>query len=224
MNNSPQNQLPADRSSDAHEIRSELSSNEDALRALNEIVKEPEQDVEIPPVPEDLREQWRERYGEASERAAIPTQTESGWSFRKLFPIAGLALPALVAMLFFFNQSPLPSGTPGNVSQNDVVLRGGGEYSPGPDTVTLFIPSETISFAEMAATRGDGLIFEINDSSEATTIMGQKDLTSAILVDARNGLVYPLPGSLDNGIPLLENVAEADQFDFSEAIDSYLEK
>jgi len=54
MNNSPQNQLPADRSSDAHEIRSELSSNEDALRALNEIVKEPEQDVEIPPVPEDL--------------------------------------------------------------------------------------------------------------------------------------------------------------------------
>jgi len=127
-------------------------------------------------------------------------------------------------MLFFFNQSPLPSGTPGNVSQNDVVLRGGGEFSPGPDTVTLFIPSEKISFAEMAATRGDGLIFEINDSSEATTIMGQKDLTSAILVDARNGLVYPLPGSLDNGIPLLENVAEADQFDFSEAIDSYLEK
>ncbi|MFT6575950.1 MAG: hypothetical protein ACJA16_004157, partial [Akkermansiaceae bacterium] len=86
-----------DRSREAANLRDELSDQPDAIRSLDALAREESSDDSIPPIPDDLRDQWQDRYGAA--RQPVPPEKESWlgkvsklWLYGGATALAALAL------------------------------------------------------------------------------------------------------------------------------------
>jgi hypothetical protein len=110
-----------------------------ALRVLSETADTPPDDAETPPLPETLRDQWREAYGENTK--AEPAATREGWWRRLVRGIAtprgawagGLAAAAVIAVMMMRPDVPVdgPGGT--------VVTRGGGQGTASANVARLVV-------------------------------------------------------------------------------------
>lgn len=210
-----------DRSLEAMRVRDELSHDADALRALDAIAKKSEEEAatEIPPLPDDLRSAWGQRYGEA-QKAVTPVPEKMGffekltshWSRAALGGLAGASL-ALVAVLFVFNQTSPPN------PNDSVVLRGGGDFTPTKETAILYLASDSVSFAQFSETRSGGVVLEVTDEQDALRLISENKISEAVLLDARTGTVRLWKDGYGEETLLLE---KGDVFDLSEALEIYL--
>ncbi len=214
------NKAQPDHSQEAAQIREELRGREDALLALDHLAREEQADVALPPVPEDLREQWKERYGEASKKTTPPEEATTHQSYN-IWGLGSMATIAAVAMFLIIRNGgpePLDSDQPFGPE----IMRGGGTFSATPETVTIFIASDQVSYQDMIPTRKAGLILEAKDEEDVQRVLMQHQLNNAILVNAATGMLFPIPGQAGDEIQLIANPKSADQYDFGEAIDAFL--
>ena len=134
MNNSP------DRTKEAAKFREELAHDPHAQRALDALAKmsDEEKSVEIPPIPDDLKGLWRDRYGEARETVTEPSffeKLKTRWSSFALGGVAATSLAA-IAFLFVINQN-----TTAPTPDQAVTMRGGGDFQPSKDCLLYTSPS-----------------------------------------------------------------------------------
>ncbi|MGJ8697862.1 MAG: hypothetical protein ACSHYF_16205 [Verrucomicrobiaceae bacterium] len=210
-----------DRSLEALRVRDELSHDSDALRALDALAKmsEEESAVEVPPIPDDLRAQWGERYGEA--RQAVPVAKEGffaslkeRWSGWALGGVAATSLAA-IALLFVLNQGGTPSMSGGDAP----VMRGGGDFQPTKETVILFIGSAEVSFEEFFETREGGLVLEAADEADVERVIADNGLSEAVVIDAGTGTLRLWKDGFGDEVKLIEG---GDAYDLSEALENHL--
>jgi hypothetical protein len=209
-----------DRSSEAAKVRDELSDHPDVLRSLDALAREDSDEVEIPPIPDDLRDQWQDRYGAA--RQPVPAEKKSWLSRFSGFWMYGGAT-ALAALAIFFvlqHESPV---TP-SPDDDTVLMRGGGDYESSETKLIVFIPSNTISLESFASTRKENSVLEAKDMDDATRLLTEKNIKDAVILDARGGGLFEWIGKPTKGLQLLETSSDFDEYDLSEALDEYLKQ
>jgi len=216
------NKSHPDRSAEAISVREELAHNSDATIALNAIARENSSDLEIPPVPDDLRDQWKERYGEAADRTPAPEHTSWLDRIPSFFKLG--ATTALAALALFLVLRPSDFTAPSSQPFDTATLRGPGTFTPTPDTVTIFIESDHISFQDMVPTRKPGLILKASNLEDAGQVIHQNKLSSAVILQAATGIIYPFPGKAGDQLQIVDDPQNSDQYDLSEALDNYLKK
>jgi len=220
MNKPPQ----PDRSVEARRMREELAHDENALRALDAMAHENEAGVEIPPVPDDLRGKWLDRYGEPEESRAKPRENNSLSFFERFSRLltygGGAAALAAIAVLIAINFGN--PDAPSSDGDAPVAFRGGGDFVPRADTTVIFIANETIPFSEFAESRNAGKVLQANNLESAQKLIADEKLESAVILHAATGNIQTWSGALSEEISLKELPGTFDAFDLSEAIDGFL--
>ena len=213
-----------DRSVEAQRVREELAHDETALRALDAMAHDAEPEVDIPPVPDDLRGKWLDRYGEPEAARAKPKENASVSFFERfsrLFVYGGgataLAAVAILLAVNFGNPD-----TPSGGGNGPVVMRGAKDFVPRADTTIVFIANEAIPFSEFAESRNVGKVLPASDLESAQKVIAEKELESAVILDASTGKIQTWSGALSDEIPLEDLPGTFDAFDLSEAIDGFL--
>ncbi len=204
-------------------IRDELPPDSPGHQALDAIAMEEKGELELPPVPEDLREQWKDRYGEASEpRPATPEAQQSSTPWWQML---GLGSVALLALFFIIRQggpsAPLPDSD--DPFQNPALMRGEAIFTPASDTPVYLIPSATISPEEMRKIHQSGEIIAVTDQNQAMELLEKRGHTNAVLLDAATGMLFPFPGKPGDEVQLISDPASTDIYDLAEALDAYLQ-
>ncbi|YCM42156.1 hypothetical protein V2O64_12670 [Verrucomicrobiaceae bacterium 227] len=208
-----------DRTSEAASIRDELSHQPEVLRSLDVLAREEATDVPIPPIPEDLREEWEDRFGAARQPVA---EERPSWFARisQLWLYGGAAAVATIVIFISLKGDPaiVTPHIPGPP------LRGGGEFVAKEDTMTVFIGSETIPFQAFADTRQADFILGATDLDSAVALLEQKQIDHAVILDATTGLLHPWTGDLLEPVQLQEVTDATDEYDLSEALDGFLKE
>lgn len=214
MKNKPQ----PDRTAEAALVREELSDQADALRSLDALAREDQSEVEIPPIPDELREQWKDRYGVARQPVA---REKKSWfpGLGRLWVLAGTAAVAAIAVMISLKEEPTAASP-----NHPVVLRGAGEFSPKKDTIAVFIPSDSITFEAFSATRQDGYSREASDVDSAVALLRSEQIDSAVIIDAASGQFHPWSGELHEPTTPGSLSGSPDEYDLSEALDDFLKE
>lgn len=220
MNKSPQ----PDRSAEAQRVREELAHDENALRALDAMADQNEGEVDIPPVPDDLRGKWVDRYGEPEAARAKPKENASlsfFERFSRLLAYGGgaTALAAVVVLIAINFSTPDSPSSDGN---DPIPMRGAKDFVPRADTTVIFIANETIAFAEFKNSRQAGMVFQASDLGNALAVIKEKELESAVILHAATGKIQAWRDGLDDETPLEGLSENFDAFDLSEALDGFL--
>lgn len=201
--------------------RAEYADDPHIIRALEELAPEQSGDEEeLPPVPDDLRGKWRERFGEVREESAQQEQGTSffaafwenlavSWKQASGFAVAGIVL-AIVAMQQFSSPPEKP------------VMRGGEVTSSPSAVVTIFIASDDIPFETFVSTWSGGLLLEAADEAEAKQLANSQSLTNPWVLNAGSFTVYRLDAGPAGGTRLFEPGEEVDEYDLSLALDDFL--
>jgi hypothetical protein len=213
-----------DRTPEARRIREELSHDADALHALDAMAAQSSEEVsvEVPPLPDDLRATWGQRFGEAQkavvpEKMTLVEKLKHQWS-KIIFGRIAVTSMAVVALLFFLNSESNKTVTP----PGQPVMRGGGDFSPTKDTTIFFIPSEAISFADFRETRPDSHVIEVDQAAVTAMDPSSDQWGEAVIVDAANGTVQLWKSGLNEKTIILEEAGDA--LDLSEALQNYLDQ
>ncbi len=204
---------------------SEFPEEKGMQASLEVLAKKEERQVEVPPVPDDLRDQWKDRYGlEREEGAKAKVVRESWWS-RLLggnyFIYGGVGALAGVVLLISLK---FGGEEVGPVEKGEIVLRGADDFEPKSDTMTVFIASEVVSFESFAAAREEGFSLQANDVEDGVRILKDKGIQSAVIYEASSGMVTPWDGELMEGVKVHQVVDETDEYDLSESLDRFLKK
>ncbi|MDF1712728.1 MAG: hypothetical protein P1U90_10860 [Akkermansiaceae bacterium] len=210
-----------DRSLEAANVREELSDSPEAQRALDALSREEGGDTDIPPIPDELREQWKDRYGVA--RQPVP-QEKTSWlaRFSKLWMYGGAtALAALVIFISLRDDPAMPGGSGGG-SSDPTILRGGGDFNPVADTITVYIASESVSFQSLYETRQARFTLEAASLENAVDLLKRESIKSAVILNGSTGTLTPWNGELLEDVQLLEVTPATDEYDLSEALDTFL--
>ena len=222
MNKSPQ----PDRSAEAQRVREELAHDENALRALDAMADQNEGEVDIPPVPDDLRGKWIDRYGEPEAARAKPEENSKVSFFERFSRLlaygGGATALAAVMVLFAINFSNPDTPPSGGDGPGPVVMRGAKDFVPRADVPVIFIPSEEIPFAEFEGSRQAGKAFQASSVENALELIKEKELDSAVILHAATGNIQPWRVDLDEETTLEGLSENFDAFDLSEAIDGFL--
>ncbi|MFT6239394.1 MAG: hypothetical protein ACJAQT_001473 [Akkermansiaceae bacterium] len=207
-----------DRSREAANLRDELSDQPDAIRSLDALAREESSDDSIPPIPDDLRDQWQDRYGAA--RQPVPPEKES-WlgKVSKLWLYGGAT--ALAALALFVSLRNDPTITP---NKPDVTMRGGGAFTPIADTITIYLASDSIPFQSLYVTRQADFTLEAKDLNDAITLLKKEGLKSAVILNGKTGILTPWNGELLEDVALLKVTDSTDEYDLSEALDTFLKQ
>ena len=227
-----QDRPPADRTEEAMKFREELerenSVEADAgLAALDGLarVSEKEGEVEVPPVPEDLRSQWQDRFGmersreDVVERVSFFDRMMSWWRGPRAYgAAAGMAL--VVVFLVARTGNETGGGGATGDENGGVVLRGAEDFEPGDEVALVLIPARDLTFEMFEATRAGGSLYEAGDREGALALIADKGLKAAVVVDAATGEVFPWKGGAGEVVDLFEE--EFDEFELSVAVDDYL--
>ena len=192
MNNSPQ----PDRSAEARRVREELAHDDKALRALDAIAHEKEAEVDIPPVPDDLRGKWIDRYGEPEAARAKPKENAKVSFFERFSRLlaygGGATALAAVMVLIAINFSKPATPSNGGGDGPSVTMRGAKDFVPRADVPVIFIPSEDIPFAEFEGSRQAGKAFQASSVENALEMIKEKELDSAVILHASTGNIQPV--------------------------------
>lgn len=207
-----------DRTAEAASIRDELSHQPEVVRSLDALAREEAPDVPIPPIPDELREQWQDRFGVAREPVA---EEKTSWfaKISQLWLYSGAAAVAAIAILISLKDDPAtitPDG-PGP-------MRGGGEFVAKADTMTVFIGSDTIPFQAFFLTRQADFTLEAADLDAAVTLLTENKITNAVILNASTGQLHPWTGELLEPVQVTEMTGTTDEYDLSEALDGFLNK
>lgn len=207
-----------DRSSEAANVRDELPDSPEALRSLDALAREDSPDTPIPPIPDELREQWKDRYGAA--RQPIPADKTS-WlgKLSSLWMYGGAT--ALAALVIFISLKDDPAN-PSPGSDNTPLMRGGGDFTPMKDTITIYLASESISFKALYESRQANFTLEAKDLDDAVALLKRENITSAVILDGSTGILTPWNGELLEDIDLIKVTPTTDEYDLSEALDAFL--
>lgn len=210
-----------DRSLEAANVRDELSDSPDALRSLDAIAREESSDTSIPPIPDELREQWKDRYGAARQPVA---EEKKSWLGRisSLWMYGGATALAAIAILIALKDDPA-SVTNDPVNPN-ILMRGGDNFAPVADTITVYLASEKIPFQALFVTRQADFTLEAKDLESAVQLLQEKNIKSAVILDGKSGTLTPWNGQLLKDVDLIEVSETTDEYDLSEALDKYLEQ
>jgi hypothetical protein len=207
-----------DRTAEAASIRNELSHQPEVVRSLDALAREEAPDVPIPPIPDELREQWKDRFGAAREPVV---EEKPSWfaKISQLWLYSGAAAVAAIAILISLKDdptAPTPDG-PGP-------MRGGGEFVAKADTMTVFIGSDAIPFQAFYLTRQANFTLEAANLEAAVTLLKENKITNAVILDASTGQLHPWTGELLEPVQLKEMTGTTDEYDLSEALDGFLQK
>ena len=206
-------------------MRDELPPDSPGHRALDAIAMEEKGELELPPVPEDLREQWKDRYGEAAEPRAATSPKEER-SSTPWWQMLGLGSVAILALFFIIGKggpsAPLPNSD--DLFGNPALMRGEVTFTPAPDTPVYLIPSATISAEEMRKIHQGGEIIAVTDQNQAMESLQERGHKNAVLLDAETGMLFPFPGKPGDEVQLVNDPSKADIYDLTEALDAYLQQ
>ena len=213
-----------DRSAEAQRVREELAHDDNALRALDAMTHVNEEEVDIPPVPDDLRGKWLDRYGEPEAARAKPEENASVSFFERFSRLlaygggatALAAIAVLIAVNFGSPDAPAGGGS------DPITMRGGEDFVPRADTTVVFIANEEIPFSEFAESRNAGKVLQASDLENALSVIKENELESAVILDASTGKINTWSGELSEEISLEDLSSNFDAFDLSEAIDGFL--
>jgi hypothetical protein len=209
-----------DRSSEAATVRDELPDSPDVLRALDALAREESADTTIPPIPDELREQWHDRYGAA--RQPVPAPKTSWLSkLSSLWMYGGATALAAFVILFALRDDPA-SPNPGTGGGTPALMRGSGDFTPIADTITVYLASENITFQNLYETRQADFTLEAKDLSEAVALLEKEKIQSAVILNGNTGILTPWTGELLEDIELIKVTPTTDEYDLSEALDAFL--
>ena len=213
-----------DRSAEAQQVREELAHDDNALRALDAMADQSDEEVDIPPVPDDLRGKWVDRYGEPEAARAKPKENASVSFFERFSRLlaygGGATALAAVAVLIAINfgNPEAPSGG----GSDTVIMRGVEDFVPKADTTIVFIANADIPFSEFAETRNVGKVLQAGDLESAQKVIDEEKLESAVILHAATGKIQTWSGALSDEISLEDISGTFDALDLSEAIDGFL--
>ncbi len=209
-----------DRNLEVANVREELADSTDVQHALDALSREESGDTEIPPIPDELREQWKDRYGVARQPVA---DERISWlaRFSKLWMYGGATALAALVIFISIKDNPATPGT-GTGRTDPAILRGGGDFKPVADTVTVYLASESISFQALYETRQARFTLEAVSLEDAVSLLKREDIKSAVILNGSTGTLTPWNGELLEEVALLEITPTTDEYDLSEALDSYL--
>ncbi len=207
-----------DRNPEAAKVRDELSDSPDALRSLDAIAREETPDAAIPPIPDELREQWKDRYGVA--RQPVSTEKQSWLSkISRLWMYGGATALAAIAILIALKDDP---AVPSDPKDPTTLMRGGDDFAPVADTITVYLATENIPFQSLFVTRQADFTLEAKDLEGAVVLLKEKEIKSAVILDGSNGVLTPWNGQLLKDIDLIKVSDTTDEYDLSEALDDFL--
>lgn len=209
-----------DRSLEAANLRDELSDQPDALRSLDALAREETSDDPIPPIPDDLRDQWQDRYGAARQPV---TEEKKSWlsKISSLWMYGGAtALAAIAIFIALKDDSPV---TPGG-NNPPPTMRGGNDFEVTTAHPIVFIPSESISFEAFVSTRSANSTLQATDLDDAVQLLTERNIPSASILSASDAALFEWSGQLQKGLQLFEINPSTDEYDLSEALDEYLDQ
>ena len=225
-----------DRTPEAAAFREEVAHEAQAEQALDRIAREVGEgeasDVPLPPVPDDLRSRWEERYGAPQVGEAKSGQVgkktavqRKGWmAWLSSAPAWGgvFAVVALTLFLMPKGGGPLDMAEP---MSDGMVLRGGADEA-GLGTGPVFVVGspgfDLVAFREVA----EGLeIVEVTSVADALKRAQSGYFESAYLLDPKDGKASVLlkvetgAGAQFRLDPVAVEVDGLDPHDWSDALD-----
>ena len=103
-------------------------------------------------------------------------------------------------------------------------MRGGGAFTPIADTITIYLASDSIPFQSLYVTRQADFTLEAKDLDEAVTLLEKEGIKSAVILDGETGILTPWNGELLEDVALLKVTDSTDEYDLSEALDTFLKQ
>ncbi len=212
------NELKPTQTTEAFDFINESRQPAEALDALNSLTQDQEDKITIPPIPDEIRDQWDDRYKESP----LPNKPKAKPSLQKKFnrPFfwGALAFSALMiaVVVHHISQSTTDPISP------PIAMRGNDEFTPQKDSFIVYIHSETIPYASFAATRQEGTTLPADNLNDALVVLKERDLESAIIIDGTKGTITPWNGNLLDDILLFENNDSFDEYDLSDHLDRFL--
>ncbi len=209
------------------EIQKHLNHSPQTQHALETLdqINQTDSSPSRPQIPNDLREQWENHFDTPDTSSISPSsepQKESWLSRLSNYWLWGgaTALAALIILISLNQNDPLD--TPSTNPSQDIILRGNETFAPLPETRIVFIPSESVSFANFLETQTSESIIEATDLHHAIQILKDQKLPSAAIYNAKTGIISPWQNVLLEDIKVIEITKETNQYHLSEALHDFI--